>query len=303
MEFLSASWTPQEAKLFLEDYLSGILFVLGIVYFGYELLRYIWLKRMTWTLVGDSVTNFLTFLAFPYMSYLLGATFFVGLYYLSYENWAPIQIPINGWTIIACVVLADFVYYWEHRFMHMTGIGWLTHTVHHSSPEFNISVAYRFGPLDGFFPLFFHLPLALLGFHPLLIFAAEIVVQMFQAILHTESIPKLPRWVESVMNTPSHHRVHHGSNPKYCDKNYAGIFIIWDRMFGTFEEEDEPVRYGLTKPIDSVNPLVVFFHGFPRLYRELKTARSWREFVGYLVNPPGWKPNRKAMSDREPADA
>lgn len=286
---LEATWTAEEAQWLLQDYIGGLFFYAGLLYFVFEIARYLLLKQMNWTWVGDSVTNFLTYLAYPYMSRLLGAAFFIGLFFHAQANWAIVEIPINLFTIALVVILADFIYYWEHRF-HMTGIGWMTHTVHHSSPEFNISVAYRFGPLDGFFPWFFHLPLVLLGFDPLLVWGAEIMVQAYQAILHTEAIPKLHRSIEKVFNTPSHHRVHHGSNPQYCDKNYAGILIIWDKMFGTFEEEDEKVVYGITKPLNSVNPLVVFFHGFYRFFEELKKSRSVKEFIGYLIMPPGWEP-------------
>ena len=299
MEYLSQVWTAEQAQWFLSEYISGILFYLGLAYFVFEIARYIWLKQMSWKWVGDAVANFLTFMAFPLMSQLLGAAFFIALFFYAYENWAVIDLPINGYTIILAVILADFAYYWEHRFMHMTGIGWMTHTVHHSSPEFNISVAYRFGPLDGVMPWFFHFPLVLLGFHPLLVFGAELFVQAYQAILHTEAIPKLHRWVENVFNTPSHHRVHHGSNPQYCDKNYAGIFIIWDKLFGTFEPEEEKVVYGITKPINSVNPLIVFFHGFPRLWAELKKSRSVSDVFGYLFKPPGWEPGKIVISKSE----
>ena len=299
MEFLAQSWTGEEAQWLLSDYLSGILFYAGMVYFAFEIVRYTWLKQMSWKWVGDAVANFLTFMAFPVMSQLLGATFFIALFFYAHENWALLDIQINVYTIVLAVLLADFVYYWEHRFMHMTGLGWMTHTVHHSSPEFNISVAYRFGPLDGVMPWFFHFPLVLLGFHPLLVFGAELFVQAYQAILHTEAIPKLHRSIEKIFNTPSHHRVHHGSNPQYCDKNYGGIFIIWDKLFGTFEPEEEKVIYGITKPINSVNPLVVFFHGLPRFWAELKKARSIGEVCGYLFKPPGWEPGKIVISKSE----
>ena len=292
MDILAATWTGEEARWLLESYLSGFFFYAGLLYFLFEIVRYIWLKKMSWHWVGDSITNFLTFMAFPLMSQLLGAAFFVGLFFYAYEEWRVFDIPINGYTIILTVIAADFIYYWEHRFMHMTGIGWVTHTVHHSSPEFNISVAYRFGPLDGFYPWFFHFPLVLLGVNPLVVFGAEILVQAYQAILHTEAIPKLHRWIESIFNTPSHHRVHHGSNAQYCDKNYGGIFIVWDKLFGTFEPEGEKVVYGITKPLNSVNPFVVFFHGFPRLFSELKKSQSVGDFFGYLLNPPGWEPGK-----------
>jgi len=289
MDWLTREWSLEHIEYW--DYVvNGSLFVLSLVYFGFELLRYVTLKKMNRRLIGDSVANFLTFFALPFVSYLLGATLIIAAYDWVYDHWNLMQLPIAAWSIVLCVVLCDFIYYWEHRFMHRTGMGWLTHTVHHSSPEFNISVAYRFGPLDGFYPLFFHLPLAVLGFHPVLIFAAEILVQQYQAILHTRFVPKLPRWFEAVFNTPSHHRVHHGSNPQYHDKNYGGILIVWDRLFGTFEPEVETVRYGITQPIDSVNPLVVFLHGFPRFWKQIRQARGLGECLAYFVRPPGWQP-------------
>ncbi len=151
--------------------------------------------------------------------------------------------------------------------MHRVNLLWATHSVHHSSPFFNISVAYRFGPMDGVWPIFFHLPLVFLGFNPFVVFFAEMFVQLFQTALHTEAVKKLPRPFEWIFNTPSHHRVHHASNRKYLDANYAGIFIIWDRLFGTFVKEDEKIVYGLVKPIPEINsplrflasPLVAFF--------------------------------------------
>lgn len=171
--------------------------------------------------------------------------------------------------------------------MHRVNFAWSTHTVHHSSPHFNISVAYRFGPLDGFFPVFFHLPLVLLGFNPFVVFFAETMVQLYQTALHTEFFKKLPKPIEAIMNTPSHHRVHHGSNEKYLDTNYAGIFIIWDRMFGTFAEEDEKVVYGLVKPINSVNPFIAFLHGFWRLGQDFVSAKGLKGKLIALFAPPG----------------
>lgn len=223
---------------------------------------------------------------------LLLAGVYIGVFYFVYEYFSVTQLPINIWTIIACIVLADIAYYWEHRAMHRFGIGWATHTVHHSSPYFNISVAYRFGPLDGVIPIFFHIPLAMLGFHPFMILFAEMVVQLYQTALHTETIGKLPKPIEAVMNTPSHHRVHHGSNPQYIDKNYAGIFIIWDKIFGTFKAEKEKVVYGVVPPINSINPLHVFFHGITGLFSKVWQARGFKHKLLYLIKPPGWQPGR-----------
>lgn len=296
MDWLTRAW-PLEQIEYWDYVVNGGLFLLSLVYFGFELLRYAYLKKMSWTLIGDSVANFITFYVFPFVSYLLGAAVVIAAYDWIYEHWSVARLPVTPWSIFVCILLCDFVYYWEHRFMHRTGVGWMTHTVHHSSPLFNISVAYRFGPLDGVYPLFFHLPLAAFGFHPLLIFASEIFVQQYQALLHTEFIGRLPRWVEAVFNTPSHHRVHHGSNKQYHDKNYGGVLIVWDRLFGTFEPEREAVRYGITKPIDSVNPVVVFLHGLTRFWRTLRSSKSLGECLSYFVRPPGWRPRGRGAFD------
>lgn len=272
-----------------EELIGNWFFVASMAFLGVEIIRYGVQRRLTWNLTGDTVTNFITLIMFLAIVYVAAAAY-VGAFFYVYENYALAYIPINGWTIAACIVAADFAYYWEHRFMHRVGFAWATHTVHHSSPNFNISVAYRFGPLDGLLPIFFHMPLTVFGFHPFLIFFSEAMVQFYQTALHTEFFGKLWRPIELIMNTPSHHRVHHGSNPQYLDKNYAGIFIIWDRMFGTFEEEDEKVVYGLVKPIESNNPFVAFFHGFSRLASDMANAGSFKGALACLIMAPGENP-------------
>lgn len=269
---------------------DGSLFYIIIPFFIIELIRYTVLKRMSWDIIGDSIANIITLVAFLVIEVVLGFLFLYQLYFWIYENMSLPHLPLNFVTIISCILLADFAYYWDHRLMHRIGLGWATHTVHHSSPHFNMSVAYRFGPLDAIFPILFSLPLVMLGFNPWILLAAELFVQTYQAILHTEFIGKLPRPIEYIMNTPSHHRVHHGSNRQYWDKNYAGILIIWDRMFGTFEEEKEKVVYGVTEPIESNNPFIVFFHGLTRLYRDMSKAKGIKNKLLYLIKPPGWSP-------------
>ncbi|MGB1297535.1 MAG: sterol desaturase family protein [Psychrobium sp.] len=271
-----------------ELWIGDWFFVIAMGLFLIELIVIAAKKQMSWNLLGDSLTNFVTLTAFRAINIVIGALFYLGAFFYVYEHFSITQLPITWWSVIGGVVLADIVYYWEHRFMHMTGIGWATHTVHHSSPYFNLSVAYRFGPLDGLYPLFFHLPLVMLGFHPFVVFLAEMLVQTYQTLLHTETIGKLPRPVEAVMNTPSHHRVHHATNRKYLDKNYAGIFIIWDKMFGTFAEEDEKVRYGVFPRINSVNPFKVFFEGIGKLSVRLWHAPSWGYRLKLLVKSPTW---------------
>lgn len=272
----------------LELWIGDWFFVLAMSLFAVELIFVAFKKKMSWNLIGDSITNFITLAAFGGINILIGVLFYLGVFFYAYEHFSIVHLPITWWTVIGAIILADMVYYWEHRFMHMTGIGWATHTVHHSSPYFNLSVAYRFGPLDGLFPLFFHLPLVMLGFHPFVILLAEMLVQIYQTLLHTETIGKLPRPIEAVMNTPSHHRVHHATNRKYLDKNYAGIFIIWDRMFGTFAREDEKVRYGVFPRINSVNPFKVFFDGIGKLGSRLWYAPSWGYRMKLLIKSPTW---------------
>ena len=274
-----------------EQLLNNWFFLAALVFLLFEMLRYIFLRKFTLNLLGDTVTNYITLAFFIGIGIAIAGAY-VSIFYFVYEEFRFFTIETTPLTLAACIVAADFAYYWEHRFSHRVGAAWATHSVHHSSPHFNISVAYRFGPLDSVFPLPFHLPLALVGFNPVVIFFAEILVQLYQTALHTEVIGKLPRPIEAVLNTPSHHRVHHGSNPQYLDKNYAGIFIIWDRLFGSFAREDEPVTYGLVKPLNSINPIVVFFHGIARLARKIGSTQRLASKIGYLIRGPEWVPKR-----------
>ena len=270
-----------------EQLLGDGFFLIALVFLAFELIRYAVKKRFSWNLAADTVTNFITLAFYIGLGFLIYGAFYVSSFVFLHQ-FALFDIGISWATVIICVVLADLAYYWEHRFLHRVGLGWATHTVHHSSPNFNISVAYRFGPMDDLWPILFYIPLVLVGFNPFVVFFAAMFVQIYQTALHTEVIGKLPRFVEAVMNTPSHHRVHHGSNDKYIDKNYAGVFIVWDRMFGTFAEEDETVVYGITTPVDSVNPFVVFFHGLGRLWREVRSTPGVGNKFAILIKPPGW---------------
>jgi sterol desaturase/sphingolipid hydroxylase (fatty acid hydroxylase superfamily) len=286
MEYLTVLFTPDEIYS-IEAWITDWFFVLAFSLFILECLRYATRKEFTKNLLGDSITNYITLALFILIGIFVGAAY-VGVFLYTYENFSITELPLNGWTILCCIVLADLAYYWEHRFLHMNGFAWASHTVHHSSPHFNISVAYRFGPLDWFFPLLFHLPLAILGFNPFIIFLAEMIVQVFQTLLHTEAVKKLPRPIEALFNTPSHHRVHHATNKQYLDKNYAGIFIIWDRMFSTFAEEKEPVSYGVHPQLNSVNPIKVFFSGYVKLTSRLWQAPSWSYRWNLLIKSPTW---------------
>lgn len=283
------------------NYVESLFYIvndLSIVYiifpfFVIELIRYIFLKRLNKEILLDSMANVVTLFAFVGIEYVLGILLVIKIYgYASFYAFLP-ELPLNWLTITSCIVLADFLYYLEHRLMHRIGIGWATHTVHHSSPHFNMSVAYRFGPLDSVFPLLFSVPAVMLGFNPFLMLACEIFVQVFQTILHTEIIKKFPKPIEYIFNTPSHHRVHHGSNTQYWDKNYGGIFIIWDRMLGTFALEKEKVVYGISEPLNSVNPIKVFFHGLTRFYKKLGRTKGLKNKILVFVKPPDWVPKKE----------
>lgn len=288
MEWLTQLFSEDEIY-FLEVWIDDYFFYFAMALLLIELIVSAFKKRLNLKLLGDTATNFVTLAGFIAIG-LLFIGFYLGTLYWFYQHLSFAQLPINGWTIGLAIIIADFIYYWEHRFMHRVGFAWANHSVHHSSPHFNISVAYRFGPMDSILPLAFHIPMAMLGFNPFLILFAEKMVQLYQTALHTELVKKLPAWFEAVMNTPSHHRVHHGSNPEYIDKNYAGIFIIWDKMFNTYRAEKAPVNYGITTPLNSVNPVKVFFFGFWQLLIQIVNAKRLSHALGYLFKPPGWQP-------------
>ena len=191
-------------------------------------------------------------------------------------------------------MLDDLAYYWWHLASHLVRWLWADHVQHHSSQHYNLSPALR-QPWTGFLTpgLVFRAPLFLIGFPlPMIVFVHGVNL-VYQFWIHTEAIDHFPRWVEAGMNTPSHHRVHHAVNARYLDANYAGVFIIWDRMFGSFvaETKDDPPRYGILGNLASHNPLKVALHGWVSLAGDLASARSPREAALYLFAPPGWSPD------------
>ncbi|MEM9551606.1 MAG: sterol desaturase family protein [Pseudomonadota bacterium] len=213
-------------------------------------------------------------------------TFAYGLYYVLSEAVLRWQIPMTAWTLALAVLVADIIYYWEHRIAHEVRLLWTQHAVHHSSRDYNVITGIRFGPLEGVWSMIAHIPMVLMGFAPEAVFFGIITVLAYQTWIHTELIGRLG-WVDRVLNTPSNHRVHHGSDDKYLDKNYGGILIIWDRWFGTFQAEEETPRYGLKGDFDSRNPIRVWFSEIPALWRDLKAARTSREVWKALVEMPG----------------
>ncbi|MFR9799793.1 sterol desaturase family protein [Streptomyces sp. MS06] len=210
--------------------------------------------------------------------------------YAALYSLAPWRLsPGSVWTWVLLFFADDLAYYAFHRAHHRVRLLWASHVVHHSSVRFNLSTALRqsWTPMT---TLPFWLPLALCGLPPWMILLQQSVSLVYQFFLHTERVDRLWRPIEAVLNTPSHHRVHHGSNNAYLDRNYGGILIVWDRIFGTFEPEGERAVYGLTKNIDTYNPLRVAFHEYAAAWRDVRGATRWRDRTGYLFGPPGWTP-------------
>jgi hypothetical protein len=192
-----------------------------------------------------------------------------------------------GW--VACFLGVDLCYYWFHRLSHERNGLWATHIVHHSSEEYNLAVALRQSAVGSAFSWVFYLPLALAGFPPVMFLACSSFNTLYQFWIHTRAIGTLGP-LEWVMNTPSHHRVHHACNPKYIDRNYAGVFIVWDRLFGSFRREDEEPAFGITKPLRSWNPLWANLHYWAEMFDTARRSGRWADRLRVLVERPGWRP-------------
>ena len=241
---------------------------------GYE-------KRDTWASLAMGVGSLVTVTAIN-----------LGVFVLANLIWPYRLTDLGGGVLAWTVALVgwDFLYYWHHRLEHECRLFWASHVNHHSSRHFNLSTALR-QPWTPFTSMLFFPPLAFIGVKPWMIMFAGGINLIYQYWVHTELIGKLPRWFEFVFNTPSHHRVHHGANPEYLDKNYGGILIIWDRLFKSFEEEKARVVFGLTKNITSFNPFVIAFHEYVAIARDVvRPNRSLYHRLSSVLRGPGWKP-------------
>ncbi|MCB9591427.1 MAG: sterol desaturase family protein [Sandaracinaceae bacterium] len=211
------------------------------------------------------------------------------VYLWIWEHHRIFEIPQDAWWAwVILIPIEDLCYYWFHRASHEVRLLWAAHVNHHSSTHYNLSTALRQSWTTPFTGPLFWLPLPLLGFHPFMVAVAQTISLLYQYWIHTEAIRTLGP-LEWVFNTPSHHRVHHGSNPEYLDRNHGGILIVWDRLFGTFEPERAEVEYGLTTNIATFNPVLIAFHEWAAMLRDVLSARTWRGRLGYLFLKPGWR--------------
>lgn len=235
----------------------------------------------------DLITKSIVFLAFKFI----------------YTNYAlfsdALSFTILGWVLL--FFLDDFTFYWHHRLSHQVRLLWAAHVNHHSSTHYNLSTALRQSWTELFYKYIWYLWLPLLGFPPIMILTQISISLIYQFWIHTKHINRFPAFFEFVMNTPSHHRVHHAKNIIYLDRNHAGILIIWDRLFGTFMEEDpnEPVVYGITTNINTYNPLRIASHEFINLGKDIYKAPTFSDKLKYLLLPPGWSHDGSTMTADE----
>jgi len=204
---------------------------------------------------------------------------------LFFYNSVPWYIPHTWWSYVLCLVAIDFCRYWAHRVAHEQRFWWATHVTHHSSEQYNFTVSFRLSWMQHI-KVVFYLPAVMMGFDPFVFFICNQIEVLYQFWIHTELIGKLPRPIEFIFVTPSHHRVHHARNDQYLDKNYGSTFIVWDRMFGTFQPEAEAADYGILKPVNSYNPVYLVFHEFIDIGRDLWRYRNPRAWWKILFGSP-----------------
>lgn len=241
--------------------------------------------------LSDSIAS-LSMLALAGLVELLPRLLALGAFVYLHEI-SPLRdlVGRQWWAWLLLILLDDFTYYWFHRANHEVRLLWAGHVNHHSSRYLNFATALRQGVGERIPKFLFWLWLPLLGFDPAMIITVISINLFYQFWIHTQSVGRLHPWIEALFNTPSHHRVHHGSNVRYLDRNHGGMLIVWDRLFGTFaaEADEEPVRYGLTRNLDSDHPWTVLTHEYRAIAGDLRRAPNWRARLRYLFDAPGWR--------------
>jgi len=276
----------------MPDFPNIILYAIPLFILGMALELFISTKRNLKTYeTKDALASIAMGLGNVFLGFLSKVLVFAALFFI-YDNFRLITIPITWWAFVLLFFADDFSYYWFHRISHQCRLFWASHVIHHSSKRYNLSTALRQTWSGGFYTFIFWLWLPLLGFHPAMILLQMAISLLYQFWIHTETIDKMPNWFEAVFNTPSHHRVHHGKNPIYLDRNHAGILIIWDKLFGTFQRElsYEKVTYGLVKDINTYNPIKIAFFEWWAMFKDVFTGKkSLGQRLLYFLKPPGWK--------------
>lgn len=270
------------------------------VLIGAEILISNWKHKKYYT-VRDTIQNIYFTLLNAGLDGLFRWLFYISVLAWSYQfHFFRFENPYL--YLFVLFIMVDFAFYFEHRFDHYCRLFWAVHVTHHSSEEFNLSTGFRSSVFQPVYRFIYLTPIALLGYTPLDIVFMYSVTQTYGILVHTQYIQKMPRWFESVFVSPSHHRVHHASNVIYLDRNMGMCLIIWDKLFGSFQEEvkEEPVKYGLTKPVENAaNPVKIIFHEWQSLFRDVKMKNSIRIKLKYIFMPPGWSHDGSTKTARQ----
>ena len=238
--------------------------------------------------LNDALTSLSNGIGSEVVGIFMKTLLFMGYLHI-FNNWKFYDMGETWWSWGILFVGVDFTYYWFHRKSHEINSFWAAHIVHHSSEEYNLTTALRQAWLQSSFSWVFYLPLAFMGFSPAMFLTVKAINLVYQFWIHTKLIGKMG-FLELFMNTPSHHRVHHGKNPKYLDRNYAAVFIVWDRMFGTFQKEEEEPVYGITNTLHSWNPVWSNFHYWKELFELAGRCSKFSDKIRVFIKPPGWAP-------------
>jgi sterol desaturase/sphingolipid hydroxylase (fatty acid hydroxylase superfamily) len=275
----------------MNEFREALLIKLSIpiyaIVIGIEILYSYWNEKKHYSTKGLLSNLYLTTLNFSLDILVRGICLGVLWYFYQFKFIAidKLTSPFLYWTIL--LFAEDFMFYWMHRIDHFCRFFWAVHITHHSSEEFNLTVGFRSSVFQPLYRFVYFIPLSLVGFDPLDVMFMYAATQIYGILIHTKTVGKLG-FLEWFLSTPSHHRVHHGSNIKYLDKNMGMIFIIWDRVFGTFEKEEELVVFGLTENLKTYNPITMVFHEWHAIYNDLKKQVTIKEKFMYVFGPPGW---------------
>ena len=272
---------------FREELLIKLSIPIYAIVIGIEILYSYWKQKKYYSTKGILSNLYLTTLNFSLDILVRGICLGVLWYFYQFKFIEIDKLihPVIYWSVL--LIAEDFAFYWMHRIDHYCRFFWAVHVTHHSSEEFNLTVGFRSSVFQPLYRFIYFIPLSLVGFDPLDVMFMYAATQIYGILIHTKTVGKLG-FLELFLSTPSHHRVHHGSNTKYLDKNMGMIFIIWDRVFGTFEKEEEVVVFGLTENLKSYNPMKMVFHEWGAIIEDLKKQTSIKNKFMYVFGPPGW---------------
>lgn len=280
------------------DIVLNSLLILTAILVAIESIASVIQDRKFYT-IKDTLYNFYLMALNTGLAFLmLGISIRVLDFFYNYS--LPVHLnPYLYW--IALFIILDLAYYVLHVVDHYSRFFWAAHVTHHSSELFNLTTGFRSSVLQPLYRFIYFIPLALLGFKPIDILFVHAISQTWGVFVHTRFVGKLPAWIEYIFVTPTHHRVHHASNIPYLDKNMGMMLIIWDRIFGTFQEEieGEEIRYGLTHEIDNLNPITVVDHEWVSLWQDMKKTKKWSEKLKYIFYPPGWSHDGSTMTSNQ----